>query len=105
MISICDLLLTQYTDFLQVGAPEDKIPALNVFSLITKGAKLGGSSIGAPKDIATMLDFAVKHNVHTWTNLRPLKDANQTIIDMDEGKARYRYVLVNEKHAAEEKQE
>jgi len=76
-----------------------------VFSLITKEAKLGGSSTGSPKDIATMLDFAIKHDVHTWTNPRPLKDANQTIIDMEDGKARYRYVLVNEKHAAEEKQE
>lgn len=88
----------------QVGAPEDKIPALNVFSLITKQAKLGGSSTGSPKDIAGMLDFAAKNNVHTWVNARPLKDANQAIVDMEDGKARYRYVLVNEKHAAEEKQ-
>jgi len=28
---------------------------------------------------------------------RPLKDANQAVVDMAEGKARYRYV--NEKHA------
>jgi D-arabinose 1-dehydrogenase-like Zn-dependent alcohol dehydrogenase len=87
----------------QVGAPEDKIPAFNAFALITKGAKLGGSSTGSPKDIANMLDFAAKNKVHTWVNERPLKDANQAIIDMENNKARYRYVLVNEKHAAEEK--
>jgi alcohol dehydrogenase (NADP+) len=29
-----------------------------------------------------------------------MKDANKAIVDMDDGKARYRIVLVNEKHAA-----
>ena len=29
----------------------------------------------------------------------PLKDANQAVVDMGEGKVRYRYVLVNESHA------
>jgi alcohol dehydrogenase (NADP+) len=48
-----------------------------------------------------MLDFAVKHKVHPIIQERPLKDANQAVVDMDGGKARYRYVLVNEKHAAE----
>jgi alcohol dehydrogenase (NADP+) len=62
---------------------------------------MGGSLIGSPSDIANMLDFAVKHKVHPIIQERPLKDANQTVVDMDGGKARYRYVLVNEKHAAE----
>ena len=64
---------------------------------------MGGSSIGSPADIAEMLDFAVKHKVHSFIQERPMKDANQAIIDMEKGDARYRYVLVNEKHAAEEK--
>jgi D-arabinose 1-dehydrogenase-like Zn-dependent alcohol dehydrogenase len=68
-----------------------------------KGCKLGGSSIGSPKDIAEMLDFAVKHKVRPYIQERPMKDANQVIIDMEKGEARYRYVLVNEKHAEEEK--
>lgn len=29
---------------------------------------------------------------------RPMRDANQVVVDMDKGLARYRYVLVNEKH-------
>lgn len=62
---------------------------------------MGGSCIGSPKDISNMLDFAVKKNVHPIIQVRPLKDANQAVIDMDEGKARYRYVLQNEAHAAE----
>jgi alcohol dehydrogenase (NADP+) len=66
-----------------------------------KGIKLGGSAIGSPKDIAEMLDFAVKHNIHPLIEVRDLKDANQAVIDMEKGKARYRYVLRNAKHADE----
>lgn len=80
------------------------IPPFNIFALIMKGCKLGGSCIGSPKEISEMLDFAVKHKVHPFIQERPMKDANQAVIDMDKGDARYRYVLVNEKHAAEEKQ-
>lgn len=31
--------------------------------------------------------------------MRPLKEANQAIIDMDSGNARYRYVMVNKARA------
>ena len=48
-----------------------------------------------------MLEFAAKHNIHPVIQERPMTDANQAIVDMDAGKARYRYVLVNEKHVAE----
>jgi alcohol dehydrogenase (NADP+) len=64
---------------------------------------MGGSAIGSPADISEMLEFAVKHNVHPIIQERPMKDANQSVVDMDKGDARYRYVLVNEKHVAEEK--
>jgi alcohol dehydrogenase (NADP+) len=37
--------------FIQVGAPEDPIPAFSAFALIGKGVKVGGSSIGAPHEI------------------------------------------------------
>lgn len=50
-----------------------------------------------------MLEFAVKNKIHPAIQERPMKDANQAVVDMEDGKARYRYVLVNEKHAAEEK--
>ncbi len=48
-----------------------------------------------------MLDFAEKKQIHPWIQERPLKDANKAVVDMDKGNARYRYVLVNEKHVAE----
>ncbi len=55
------------------------------------------------KDIAEMLAFAAKHNVHPWIQERPLSETNAAVVDMDKGNARYRYVLCNEKHIAEEK--
>ncbi|KAG4421367.1 hypothetical protein IFR04_005550 [Cadophora malorum] len=97
------MLLRTNGQFIQVGAPEDKIPAFSAFALIAKGCKMGGSMIGSPKDISEMLEFAAKNNIHPWIQERPMKDANQSIVDMDAGKARYRYVLVNEKHVAEAK--
>lgn len=45
----------------------------------------------------------IRRRVRPFIQERPLKEANQTVIDMEKGNARYRYVLVNEKHAAEEK--
>ncbi|KAK0102357.1 hypothetical protein ONS95_005978 [Cadophora gregata] len=95
------MLLRTNGQFIQVGAPEDKIPAFSAFALIAKGCKMGGSMIGSPKDISEMLEFAAKNAIHPWIQERPMKDANQSIVDMDAGKARYRYVLVNKKHVAE----
>ena len=84
--------------FIQVGAPEDKIPAFSAFALIAKGAMMGGSSIGSPQDIRDMLEVFAQKGVRTWSNNVPMSQANKAIVDMDEGRARYRYVLINEKH-------
>jgi D-arabinose 1-dehydrogenase-like Zn-dependent alcohol dehydrogenase len=43
-----------------------------------------------------MLQLAAEKNVKPRVEVRPMKDANQVIVDMEEGKARYRYVLANE---------
>lgn len=64
-----------------------------------KSAKIGGSIIGAPHEIEEMLQLAADKKIKAWINERPMKDANQAVVDMDNGKARYRFVLVNEKHA------
>ena len=92
-------LLRVHGTFIQVGAPEDKMPAFNAFALIAKGVKIGGSAIGAPGEIREMFDLTVKKKVKAWINTRPLKEANQAVVDMGANKARYRYVLVNEAHA------
>ena len=96
-------LLRTNGQFIQVGAPEDAIPAFNAFALIGKGVKIGGSAIGTPREITEMLNLAAAHQVKPWIQERPLKDANKVVVDMDQGKARYRYVLVNEEHAREAK--
>ncbi|KAI9644066.1 hypothetical protein NHQ30_007418 [Ciborinia camelliae] len=97
-------LLKTKGEFIQVGAPEDVIPALNMLAFIGKGVKLGGSAIGTPKEISEMLEFAAKNKIHPFIQERPLSEANQAIVDMEAGKARYRYVLVNEKYVKELKQ-
>jgi alcohol dehydrogenase (NADP+) len=43
-----------------------------------------------------MLQFAVEKKIKPWIEKRPMKDANQAIIDFQVGKARYRYVLVKD---------
>ncbi len=93
-------LLRVNGQFIQVGAPEDAIPGFSAFTLIAKSVKVGGSSIGSPSEIRQMLDVFAKSGVRTWNNNVPMKDANRAIVDMEAGKARYRIVLVNEKHVA-----
>lgn len=75
-----------------------ELPNINAFTLINGGFKVSGSAIGSPKEIEDMLHLAVELGIKPWVELRPLEDANQAIVDMEEGKARYRYVLVNKKH-------
>lgn len=64
------------------------------------GIKVGGSGIGSPAEIEEMLQLAADKKIKAWVEKRPMKEANQTVVDMADGKARYRYVLVNEKHVA-----
>jgi alcohol dehydrogenase (NADP+) len=97
-------LLRTNGQFIQVGAPEEALPGFNIFALIAKGAKIGGSAIGSPQEIRDMLEFAAKNKVHPWIKERPMTDANKAVVDMEDGHARYRYVLVNEKNVAEMEQ-
>jgi alcohol dehydrogenase (NADP+) len=84
--------------FVQIGAPEDKIPAFNAFILLSRRVSITGSSIGSPKQIRQMLDLFAEKGVRTWNNNYKMEDANKAIVDMEAGKARYRIVLVNEKN-------
>lgn len=84
--------------FIQVGAPEDKLPDLTAFAFIAKGVKFGGSMIGPPWQIEEMLNFVDQKKLKPWIEKIPMKDANKAIVRVDEGKARYRVSLVNEKH-------
>lgn len=88
-------LLGVFGKLIQVGAPEDVIPGFNCFALIGMGSMLGGSSIGAPHEIREMLQLAADQKVQAWIQERPMADANPAMLDMQDGKARYRYTLVN----------
>lgn len=61
---------------------------------------LTGSAIGSPKIIKEMLELAAKQDIKGWIIKRPMDDVNQVVQDMHASKARYRYVLVNEKNGA-----
>lgn len=95
------LLRTKGT-FVLVGAPEDGVPAFSAFALLAKRVTVAGSMIGSPSEIKDMLKFVAENNIKAWTEPRPLKDANQAVLDLVANKARYRYVLVNEAHAKSE---
>ncbi|KAL4792749.1 chaperonin 10-like protein [Aspergillus venezuelensis] len=81
--------------FVQVGAPEEPLPPLRAFSLIQKGVKVTGSSIGSTADIRDMLALAAKKGVRPWVVVRGMEEVNRALGDMHEGRARYRYVLEN----------
>ncbi|KAF5662419.1 zinc-binding dehydrogenase [Fusarium heterosporum] len=86
--------------FVQVGAPDEgKLPALNIFTMLMSGLKFAGSGIGPPSQIKEMLQLAAEKNIQPWIEQRPMKEANQAVVDLVAGKPRFRYVLVNEKHA------
>ncbi|KAI9366992.1 chaperonin 10-like protein [Aspergillus egyptiacus] len=88
-------LLKRNGVFVQVGAPEEPLPALRAFSLIQKGVKVTGSNIGSPQDIRAMLKLAAEKGVRPWVQRRPMEEVNVALAEMHEGKARYRYVLEN----------
>lgn len=89
-------LLRTNGSFLQLGVPEDGTLEIPAVSLILKGIKLSGSLVGSPSEIREMLDLVAEKGIKPWVRERPMKDANQAVVDMEDGKARYRYVLVNE---------
>lgn len=88
-------LLKRDGTFVQVGAPEKPLPRVTAFSLMQKGVKLTGSTIGSPEDIRLMLQLAAEKRVLPWVQKRAMAEVNQALVDMHEGKARYRYVLEN----------
>lgn len=81
--------------FVQVGAPEDSLPPIHAFDLIPKERRIGGSAIGPPGQIREMLELAAREKVKPWIQTRPMREANQAVLDLEAGKARYRYTLCN----------
>ncbi|KAL8650638.1 MAG: hypothetical protein Q9226_005059 [Calogaya cf. arnoldii] len=86
-------LLRANGTFVQIGAPD--LPPPSIGMMCFRGLQLAGSLIGPPAEIREMLEFAAKHGVHPIVQEKPMKEANQVVMDVDKGLARYRYVLVN----------
>lgn len=88
-------LLKQKGTLVQVGMPDDGTFGINSNGLQHR-IKFTASLIGSPNDIRDMFALVEKKNVKGMVQERSMKDANQAIQDLEAGKPRYRYVLVNE---------
>src|SRR5215468_2327546 len=75
-----------------VGAVLEPIPVA-AFSLILQERSVSGSPTGSPVAIATMLDFASRHNVTPQNEHFPMSNINEAFARLESGKAHYRIVL------------
>jgi uncharacterized zinc-type alcohol dehydrogenase-like protein len=75
-----------------VGAVLEPIPVA-AFPLILQQRSVSGSPTGSPVAIATMLDFAARHNVAPQTEHFPMSKINEALARLESGKAHYRIVL------------
>ena len=75
-----------------VGAVLEPIP-VNAFDLIGAQRSLSGSPIGSPAVMATMLDFAARHDIAPQVEHFPMSQVNEALARLEAGKARYRIVL------------
>jgi len=88
-------LLRTNGSLVQVGLPEDGTLYAPVRNLMRR-LKVESSLVGSPNEIREMFKLVAEKNIQPWIEEIPMKDANKAIVDMEDGKARYRYVLVNE---------
>ena len=75
-----------------VGAVLEPIP-VPAFALIVTEREVSGSPTGSPVDIATLLDFATRHDVRPQVEMFPMDQVNAALKHLADGKARYRIVL------------
>lgn len=67
--------------------------AIPAFSLIGGEKVVSGSPVGSPATTRTMLDFCVRHDIYPIVEEYDMKDVNNAIEHLRDGKARYRVVL------------
>ncbi|KAL0089796.1 chaperonin 10-like protein [Phycomyces blakesleeanus] len=88
-------LLKANTHFIVVGVPDAPLSGIPALLLASRQIAIVGSAIGSPSMIEDILNFAATHNVKPWVNKYPMKEVNEAIKAMREGKPRYRIVLEN----------
>jgi uncharacterized zinc-type alcohol dehydrogenase-like protein len=77
---------------LHAGAVLEPIP-VSVFSLMLQQRSVSSSPTGSPVAIATMLDFASRHNIAPQNEHFPMSNINEAFARLESGKAHYRIVL------------
>lgn len=90
-------LLRVHGNYVQVGLPDQPLPMVHAFELSVRNIRLSGTFFGSPSQIAEMLQFAADNKVKPMVELKPLSQANEILKCMENGQARYRYVLFNDK--------
>lgn len=75
-----------------VGAVGEPM-AIPAFSLIFGQKSVSGSPTGSPTMIATMLEFAARHQIAPQVEHFKMSEVNAAMHRLEEGKARYRIVL------------
>ena len=76
-----------------VGAPEHPHPAPNVFGLIFKRRRLGGSLIGGIRETQEMLDFCAAHGIVSDIETIAMDDINAAYERMLRSDVKYRFVI------------
>ncbi|TYZ69203.1 hypothetical protein PybrP1_011405 [[Pythium] brassicae (nom. inval.)] len=77
-----------------LGLPNDEVKFLPFF-IVSDGKKLVGSKIGSIEDIKDMLALAAEKNVRPIIQKLPMRQLNDGIQLVRDGKVRYRVVLEN----------
>lgn len=93
MAAFLTLLKTGGT-LVQLGAPEEDIP-VPIGPLLFGNKSITSSVVTSRDRTAEMLQLAADKNITPWVETRPMEEANKAIVDMEDGKARFRYVLTN----------
>ena len=88
-------LLRPRGTLVHVGHPDDGPFVVPPAALVTRALNFAGSCVGSAAETRAMLDLAARANIAPWVEERPMRDANQALRDLRDGKARYRLCLVN----------
>lgn len=76
-----------------VGAPAERHPSPDVFALIFKRRRLGGSLIGGIRETQQMLDFCAQHGIVSDTETIRMDEINTAYERMLKSDVRYRFVV------------
>ena len=103
ILKITKAPLTEYLNlvrfdgtFCQIGAPDGGILKISYYPLMINRIKFISSMIGSPDEIGQMLQLAADKKMKPWVEERPMKEANRAVLDIEAGRPKYKYVLVNE---------